>query len=182
VIIPSGTRLSLTLKSDLASDTSAEEDVVKATLASPISVGGETVIRSGAEVTGTVLSAKGSAKVKGLASLAYRFDHMRVNSENVRIQTATISEEAKTTKGKDAKKIGIGAGAGALIGGIAGGGKGAAIGTAIGAGAGTGAVLATKGEEVRIPAGTRVTTTLQEPLTITVPVKAHDGSDTEGGL
>ena len=58
-----------------------------------------------------------------------------------------------------------------MIGAIAGGKKGAAIGTAVGAGGGTGVVLATRGEEVRLGAGTPLRTTLQEPLTVRVPVE-----------
>ena len=35
---------------------------------------------------------------------------------------------------------------------------------------GTGAVMATRGDEVSLPAGTTVTATLQEPLTVRVPL------------
>ena len=62
----------------------------------------------------------------------------------------------RSTKKKDATKIGIGTGAGAIIGGIVGGGKGAAIGAGVGAAGGTGVVMATRGEEVRLAAGTPV--------------------------
>jgi len=88
-----------------------------------------------------------------------------------RISTETITREAASTKGKDAAKIGVGAGAGAVIGGIIGGGSGAATGAAIGGGAGTATVLATKGDEVRLPAGTPVMVTLTAPHTIRVEVK-----------
>jgi hypothetical protein len=50
-----------------------------------------------------------------------------------------------------------------------GGGSGAAKGAAIGGGAGTGAVLATRGDEVRLPAGTPLSVTLAAPLTVRVP-------------
>ena len=68
----------------------------------------------------------------------------------------------------DAKKGGIGAGLGAVVGGIAGGGSGAAIGAVAG---GAGTVLATKGREVEVPAGTVVTVLVQKPLTVRVPIK-----------
>ena len=55
-----------------------------------------------------------------------------------------------------------------MIGGILGGGSGAAKGAAIGGGAGTAVVLSTKGDEVRIPAGTPVTIKLTAPLTLRV--------------
>ena len=75
---------------------------------------------------------------------------------------------APATKGEDATKIGIGAGAGAVIGGIVGGKDGAAKGAVIGGGAGTGVVLATKGEEIRLGPGADVTTRLTAPLTVRV--------------
>src|SRR5262249_60879996 len=118
----------------------------------------------------TVLEASQSGHVKGRASLAISFDRLRVGSESHTIRTARIVREAEPTKGEDAEKIGIGAGAGALVGAIAGGKKGALIGTAVGAGAGTGVVLATRGEEVRLAAGAPVTTTLQKPVMILMAV------------
>jgi hypothetical protein len=75
------------------------------------------------------------------------------------------------SKGKDAAKIGIGAGIGAVIGGIAGGGSGAATGAAIGGGAGTGLVLATKGEDVVVEAGTELSATLAKPYETRVTIK-----------
>jgi hypothetical protein len=67
-------------------------------------------------------------------------------------------------------KVGIGAGVGAAVGGLLGGGSGAAKGAAIGGAAGTGAVLATRGEEVRLGPGADVTTRLTEPLTVRVKI------------
>jgi hypothetical protein len=171
VTIPSGTTMAVKLASSVASDTSKVEDAVRGTLAKALVVGGKTVVPAGSEVGGTVLEASQSGRVKGRASLAIRFDRLRVGSELHTIRTAQIAREAEPTKGDDAEKVGIGAGAGALVGAIAGGKKGALIGTAVGAGAGTGVVLATRGEEVRLSAGTTVTTTLQQPVTILVAVQ-----------
>jgi hypothetical protein len=84
------------------------------------------------------------------------------------MNTETFSRQASATKGEDATKIGIGAGAGAAIGAILGGKKGAAEGAAIGGGAGTGVVLATTGDEVRLPADAQVTIRLRAPLTVNV--------------
>jgi hypothetical protein len=171
VTIPSGTTIVVKLANGVESNTSKVEDAVRGTLAKALVVGGTTVVPAGSEVGGTVLEANQSGHVKGRASLAIRFDRLRVGSESHTIRTARIAREAEPTKGDDAKKVGIGAGAGALVGAIAGGKKGALIGTAVGAGAGTGVVLATRGEEVRLAAGTTVTTTLQQPVTILVAVQ-----------
>ena len=171
VTIPEGTSLSVTVTTTVASDSSKVEDLVQGTLAKPIVVSGTTVVPRGSELTGSVIEATQSARVKGRAAIAFRFDRISVRSESHQIQTARVRREAASTKGKDAKKIGIGAGVGAIIGGVAGGGSGAAIGAAVGGGAGTGAVLATRGSEVELPAGTTITTQLQKPLTVLVPIK-----------
>ena len=73
----------------------------------------------------------------------------------------------RQNKKQDAKKGAVGAAAGAIIGGIAGGGSGAAIGAGVG---GAGTVLATKGQEVRLEAGTTVSTTLSESVKVLVPL------------
>ena len=171
ITIPEGTTLTVKLTTPLASDQNKVEDPVSATLSSPLSVDGFTLLPGGAEVNGTVLDVKSSGRVKGLASITFRFDRVHAHNVTHTIDTDRITQEANSTKGKDATKVGIGAGAGALIGGIAGGGKGAAIGSLIGGGAATGAVAATKGEEVRLPPGTPVTVTLKAPLVVRVRIE-----------
>jgi hypothetical protein len=169
--IHSGATLSATLTTPLASDTSKVEDTVRATLNSAVAIDGVELLPTGATITGHVTKALQAAKVKGRAMIAFRFNSVDTHSGPEHMSTQTITQEAGSTKGKDATKIGIGAGAGAIIGGIVGGGSGAATGAAIGGGAGTATVLATKGDEVNLPAGTPVTVTLTAPLTIRVQVK-----------
>jgi len=171
VTIPAGTSLSIVLDTEVASATSKVEDAVRGHLGKAVTIKGMAALPRGTRLSGVVTDAKSSGKVKGLGSVAFRFTDVRVGDEVQRIHTSAVTRQAKSTKGKDAKKIGIGAGAGALIGGIAGGGKGAAIGAGVGGGAGTGVVLATKGEEVTVPAGTTVTASLSEPLTVRVLVQ-----------
>jgi len=67
----------------------------------------------------------------------------------------------------DTAKAGVAAGIGAAIGAMAGGGKGAGIGAIIGGAAGTGGVLATRGKDATIPAETRLSFRLKEPVTLT---------------
>lgn len=168
--VPSGTDLVLTLETAVSSETAKPDQPVRARVAKPVVISGMEVIPEGAAVSGAVVSAERSGKVKGRASIALRFNEVVVMNTPYRISTARISRMAEATKGNDAKKIGIGAGVGTAIGAIAGGGKGAAIGAGIGAGAGTGAVLATRGQEVTIPAGATLQTEITETVRIIMPM------------
>jgi hypothetical protein len=160
--------LGLRLDTAVASDTSKVEDPVRATLRKPIVSDRLTVLPEGTRITGVVTDVARSGKVKGLAHLSLRFTSLSVDDERYDIRTHTVSRQAKSTKKKDATKVGVGTGAGALIGAIAGGGKGAAIGAGVGAAAGTGVVVATRGEEVRLAEGTSLTVALASPLKVRV--------------
>jgi hypothetical protein len=165
--IPAETPILVTLVTPVASNTSKVEDQVKGKLAKAIVVSGTTVVPAGSEVTGSVIDAKESGRVKGRASVVFRFDRLNVRGESHRIQTARIAREAASSTKSDVKKGGIGAAAGAIVGGIAGGGTGAAIGAGAG---GAGTVLLTKGKEVELAAGTTVGTRLIQPVKVSVPI------------
>jgi len=168
VTIPAGTSISVTLLNSLASNASKPEDQVKGALAQPVVVSGLTALPSGSQLSGTVTEVHKAGRVKGKASIAFRFERLLVRGESHAIHTAQVKQDAGSGVKGDVKKGAVGAGAGAIVGGVAGGGTGAAIGALAG---GTGAVLATKGKEVELPAGTALTVLLQEPLTVTVPLK-----------
>lgn len=173
ITIPAGTVLPLTLRTSLSSDKSNVEDPVRATLRSAVKVRGAQALPAGTLVTGHVTNAKESARVKGRAQLAFRFTRLDPPGDEgaVRIATGTVSRIAPGTKKRDAATIGGGAVGGAIVGGILGGGDGAAKGAAIGGAGGTGVVLATRGKEVRLPAGTAVSVRLTQPLTVRVPLR-----------
>ena len=170
VTLPPGTAIPVTITSPLASNTSRVEDPVDAEVRKDVSHDGVVVVPAGTQIRGSVTEAQQSGKVKGVARLAFRFSSLTLGDERYDITAAPTIMAAQSTKKKDATKVGIGAGAGAIIGGIVGGGKGAAIGAGVGAGAGSGVVIATRGQEVRVPAGTPLTLTLNEPVTIRVPL------------
>jgi len=172
VTIPAGTVLPLTLRTSVGSDTSRVEDAVRATLRRGVTIGGVEALPAGAAVIGHVTSAERSARVKGRATVAFRFTRVDVPGEGTaNIRTGTVARTAPGTKKKDAATIGGGAVGGAIVGGILGGGDGAAKGAAVGGAAGTGAVLATRGKEVRLAAGTPISVKLTAPLTVRVAVK-----------
>lgn len=173
ITIPAGTVLPLTLRTSLSSDKSNVEDPVRATLRNAVSVRGAQALPAGTLVTGHVTNAKESARVKGRAELAFRFTRLDPPGDAgaVKIATGTVSRVAPGTKKRDAATIGGGAVGGAIVGGILGGGDGAAKGAAIGGAGGTGVVLATRGKEVRLAAGTPISIRLTQALTVRVPVR-----------
>jgi hypothetical protein len=158
----------VTVLSTLASNESKVEDPVKGALAKPVVISGTTALPEGSAMSGIVTDVKESGRVKGKATVAFRFDRVSAHGETHRVQTARVTVEAQQKKSDDVKKGGVGAGVGAIVGGVAGGGSGAAIGAVAG---GAGAVLVTKGREVQIPPGTVVNVLMQEPLSVRVPVK-----------
>jgi hypothetical protein len=125
---------------------------------------------AGTTLYGAVTSAEPSGRVKGRASLSFRFSRIDTpEGGRGRITSATITRIAPATRKKDAAKIAGGAAGGAIVGGLLGGGDGAAKGAAAGGAAGTGVVLATRGEEVRLASGTPLSIRLSSPLTVRVP-------------
>lgn len=168
--LPPGTTLPLDLKTAVSSDESQVEDSVRATLRRAITVEGTQVLPAGTEVVGAVTSAERSGRVKGRARVTFRFTSLVHDGERHDIRTEAIARVAEATKGEDATKIAVGAGAGAAVGAILGGGSGAAKGAAIGGAGGTGVVLATRGKEVRLGPGADINTKLTAPLTLRIRV------------
>lgn len=170
VTLPEGTVLPLTLRTSVGSATSNVEDQVRATLRSAVRINGVEALPEGTAVVGHVTDAQRSAKVKGRATVAFRFTRLDLPGKGgmTNIRTGTVTRTAEGTKKQDAAKIGGGAVGGAIIGGILGGGDGAAKGAAIGGAGGTGVVLATRGKEVSVAAGAPLSVKLTSPLTLRV--------------
>jgi hypothetical protein len=162
--VASGSRLSIVLETAHSSRDSRVGDTVVARVSRAVSPDGQTVLPGGSYLEGRITEATGSGRVKGRARLAAHFDRLVVRGTGHPVElTGLFVEAAKGTK-RDATLIGGGAAAGAVIGAIAGGKRGLGKGILIGGAAGTGAVLATKGEEVNLPAGSEWTVELLSTL------------------
>ena len=168
VTLPEGTPITVTLDQTLASNQHRPGDEFDASLAAPIVVNGKTVIPKGAKVTGRVVDAKESGRLKGVAQLRLELASVEVNGKSYDLQTSAITRTGSNHNKRNTALIGGGTAAGAIIGGLAGGGKGALIGGAVGAGAGTATAAATGKKDITIPAETQLSFRLTQPVTVQV--------------
>jgi len=138
----------------------------RASLDEPLVVDGDTVVPRGADVTAKLTSKQEAGRIAGRSELTLVLFDITVNGQKREITTSEVTQSGSSRGKQTATRAGIGAVLGATIGAIAGGGKGAAIGAATGAGAGTAVQIMTHGEQVKIPAETRLDFTLAQPLNL----------------
>ena len=171
VSAPAGTELALELITPLTSETAQVETPVSAKLRRSVVVDGLTVFPAGTVFHGSVTEVERAGRVRGRSHLAFRFTEAEIQGQRDQARTNVVSFEGEATKSEDATKVGVGAGVGAAIGGLLGGGSGAAKGAAIGGAAGAGTVLATRGRDVNLPAGSEVNTTLSSSFEVRVELE-----------
>jgi hypothetical protein len=166
IVVPAGTTLTVRLGEAVGSKISTSGQSFSATLATPVAVGGNTVIPAGAAARGVVTDAKPLGRFKGGAVLQIKLNSVTVNGAERAVDTSAVTREEKGKGKRTAVITGGGAGLGAIIGGLAGGGKGAAIGALAGAGAGGAGSAFTGNKDVVLPAESAVSFKLVAPLEI----------------
>ncbi len=172
--IPAGTNFDVEMITPVDTRTSNIGDRVEAKLASPIVMNGVVVADAGSRVSGTVADLMRASKGKGKDDRAYiALDFNTLETvDGAKALHATVSNAegkliAKSTSTRDKLLIGGGAVAGAVLGKVAGGStKSVIIGAVAGAAAGTGAVLMTKGHELEIPEGAKVSLRVDQPIVV----------------
>lgn len=171
VTIPAGTRLRVRTAAAISSESDRAGGKFPATLAQPLIVDGRKIADAGSRVVGRITHAEEPGRVKGVAALGFTLVELEALDGTCRLNLVTDSfhSRAPSTKKRDAAIIGGGAAAGAVIGGLLGGKKGALTGAGAGGAAGTGAVLATRGKQVEVPAGSEFTFTLQKAIELEIP-------------
>lgn len=172
ISVPAGTTLAIRLNEQLSSETSQVGDVFHGSISTPVSVGGQVVIPTTADVEGRVVDVKSAGRFKGQSDLVIELTRVMMNGKNYSIVTDRWTKNGAARGKATAAKVGGGAALGAIIGAIAGGGKGAAIGSAAGAGVGTGVAGATKGQQVILKPETVLSFQLQTPVSV-MPVASR---------
>jgi hypothetical protein len=168
VTLPSGSPIAVRTITSLSTKTHKTGEPFEAVLDQTLEIDDVVVAGRGAAVTGVVSNSDPGGRVKGVASITLNLKTIRAESgELLSVTTQSFKKTARTTKKKDAMKIGIASGVGAAIGAIAGGGKGAAIGAGVGAGGGTGLVVATHGDPAVVTSESLLRFRLAAPVTYT---------------
>ena len=164
--IPAGTELQLVLESGLSSATAQVGDPVTARVSRATAPDGRVLLPGGTVLKGRVYRADAAGRVKGKSRLSVDFDRIVVRGVEHKLDTTAIDVEGPDSHGKDAAIIGGSTVGGAIVGGILGGGSGAKKGAVVGVLGGTGAVLATRGKDVEIPAGSNRTVRVKDRVTL----------------
>lgn len=166
--IPAGTLLTVRLREALSSESNSNGDTFSATLDQPLIIDGFVLAERGASARGHITDLARAGRVKGRSVLALELKSLTASDgQKIDLDTDAFRREGEANARKDATRAGVMTAIGAAIGAIAGGGKGAAIGAGVGGAAGAGTVLATRGEDAKLPAETRLTFRLKNPVTVT---------------
>jgi hypothetical protein len=178
--IPSGTKVPLALKQAISTKNAREGDAVYAVTTFPVVINDRIVIPAGTYVQGRISSVKRGGRVKGRAEVLMHFSTLIYPSgytvilpgavQNVpgaektsmKDEEGTIRQDSQT--GEKAKTVATAAGTGAVIGGLSDGVKGGLIGAGIGGGIGTAIGLLSRGNDVRMDAGTTLDMVIQREV------------------
>jgi hypothetical protein len=180
--IPSGTKVPLALKQSVSTKNAREGDAVYAVTTFPVVINERIVIPAGTYVQGRISSVKRGGHIKGRAEVLMHFSTLIYPSgytvvlpgaiENVpgaektsmKDEEGTIRQDSQT--GEKAKTVATAAGTGAVIGGLSNGVKGGLIGAGIGGGIGTAIGLFSRGNDVRLDAGTTLEMVIQREVSL----------------
>jgi hypothetical protein len=182
VTVPAGTEVLLQLRSTIDTKNAQVGDGVYCQTAFPVSIDNVIAIPGGTYVKGEIVKVQRAGRVKGRAEVLFRFTSMIFpNGYTVDLPgtihhdsgaaNAKVDEEGKITadsqKMKDLGTVAKGTGIGAAGGGIVTGTRAGVLGGAgIGTAAGLATVLLTRGQDLRIEAGTSLKMLTQVPLTV----------------
>jgi hypothetical protein len=172
--LPTGTTLVAALSNRLSTEGLKAGQPVTLTTRDPLELAEDRVLPAGVIVRGEVTHAKGGGRIAGAPELTIRFREISVGGT-----TYPITAEPFRLRGKDdlvesVAEIGGGAVVGGIVGAIAGSTvKGAVIGGVLG----TGVAVATKGDQIVLPAGQRLRVRLAAPVSVSWrPVADTDGT------
>ena len=175
VSLPAGSSFDVVMTTPVATKTSNVGDKIEGTLVQAlVAPDGQVIANQGAIVRGEISELTRATKSRAeedRASLKFAFTSIETVDGEKSLSTTVTNSEGKMVAGsttkRDALVIGGSAVAGAILGKIIGKNtKGAVVGAFGGAVLGTGAMMASKGHELEVPAGSKVSLRSEEPITV----------------
>jgi hypothetical protein len=178
--IPAGTRLPVALKHAVSSKGTHEGDGVYAETTFPVVANGRVLIPAGTFVQGRISHIQRAGRIKGRAEVLMHFTTLiypsgytvllpgsvenapGVDKTSVKDGEGTIRSDSQ--KGEKIGTVASTAGTGAVVGGLSSGGKGALIGAGVGGAVGTAIAMLTRGNDVKLDAGTTLEIVIQRDV------------------
>ena len=162
VTIPAGTRLVGELDHTITTEHGRVGETFQLRTVDPLQVGNGTLPAS-MTIRGEVTATEGGGRIKGRPHLTLRFTGLEVDGHEYPL----TADPFRVSGHNDAKESIAEIGGGAVVGGVVGAVAGHALkGAVIGAVLGTGVAVATKGNQIVLPAGQKLRVRVAEALTV----------------
>ena len=166
VTIPAGVLITIRMIDPVDSEYNAMGQTFRASLDEPLVVDGQPVVPRGADLTVILVEVEQAGRMRGRSELTLDLLDITIAGKKHEIRTGEVSQAGASRGSQSAKRIGGIAAVGTALGAIFGGAKGAAQGAAAGAGAAAAVQVLTHGEQVKIPAESRLAFTLESPINL----------------
>jgi hypothetical protein len=182
LVIPAGTKVPVELKHAISTHSTRTGDAVYAETTFPVVYNNRVLIPAGTYVQGRISQIQRGGRIKGRAQVLMHFTTLIYPSgytvilpgtvENAPGADKTAVKDGEGTLQKDGQtgsKVGTIAtttGTGAMIGGLSQGGKGALIGAGVGGAVGTAIAMLTRGDDVKLDAGTTLELVVQRDIPV----------------
>jgi hypothetical protein len=161
--IPAGTRIVAALRNGVSTERNDAGDRIQLITKAPIELAEGGTLPEGAEIEGQITHSEGGGRIAGAPELTLRFNQIAIGGRAYPITAEPFRVRGKSDAAESAAEIGGGAVVGGVIGAVAGSVvKGAVVGAVLG----TGIAVATKGNQIVLPAGQRLRVTIVQPVTI----------------
>jgi len=168
--LPAGTKIRLSMDSEISSKVSVANDTFTTTVAEPLSIRESIVLPTGTVIEGRIMKVAGAGFGGRDGKMQLRFETIRFsNNQKREIDGHLVSElgAASSQTGNIFAVLG-GTALGAIIGSVSKSNNGLLIGAGIGAGAGTGVAVLRKGKDVRIRTDEEFEIELKQEVTLPV--------------
>jgi type IV secretion system protein VirB10 len=180
LMIPSGTKVPVALKHAISTKGTRTGDAVYAEGTFPVVANNRVLIPAGTYVQGRISEIQRGGRIKGRAQVLMHFTSLiypsgytvilpgavenapGLDKTGVKDEEGTLQKDSQT--GSKVGTVATAAGTGAVVGGLSQGGKGALIGAGVGGVVGTAIAMLTRGDDVKMDAGTTIELVVQRDI------------------